>query len=140
MRRLKSVEKDGKLYSDIMDRVMYEHLKAADDPKAQIAYYLTELLLKEPAKSNGAPYVFDSKGELVVAGVTNGISMPVQVLPLGEKKLKVSGSISVKMTDFKVEPPAPKIALGMIKTGDKVKLTFEWMVAPKTNAATTLAK
>src|SRR3569832_1050947 len=49
VRSLKSVEKDGKPYSDRMDEVMYEHLKAQQSPK--IAFHLTELTLKEPAKS-----------------------------------------------------------------------------------------
>ena len=57
--------------------------------------------------------------------------MPVQVTPLGDKKLKITGHTAAKMTDFKIEPPAPKIALGLIKTGDEVKLSFEWMVAQK---------
>jgi hypothetical protein len=129
VRSLKSVEKDGKPYSDRMDEVMYEHLKAPESPK--ITYHLTDLTLKESAKSKDAPYLFDAKGELVVAGITNQISMPVSVLLLGDKKLKVSGSTTVKMSDFKIEPPAPKIALGMIKTGDEVKLIFDWMVAQR---------
>jgi polyisoprenoid-binding protein YceI len=126
-RSLKSLEKDGKPYSDKMDEVMYEHLNAAKSPR--IMFRLTELTLKEPAKSKDAPYVFDAKGDLAVAGVTNSITMPVNVLPLGDKKLKISGSTTLKMTDFKIEPPAPKIALGMIKTGDAVKLLFDWNVA-----------
>jgi hypothetical protein len=51
-----------------------------------------------------------------------------------DKKLKVSGKTKVKMTDFKIEPPAPKIALGAIKTADDVTLTFDWIAmqaAPK---------
>ncbi len=135
VRSLRSIEKDGKFYSDKMDEIMYEKLKALDDPRAKITYRLTELTLKEAAKSKEAPYLFDSKGELVVAGVTNQISMPVTVLPLGDKKLKISGSTSVKMTDFKIEPPAPKIALGLIKTGDEVKLLFDWNVAQRTTPA-----
>jgi hypothetical protein len=129
VRSLKSVEKDGKPYSDKMDEVMYEHLKAQENPK--IAFHLTDLTLKESAKSKEAPYVCEAKGQLVVAGITNAITMPVNILPLGDKKLKISGSVSVKMTDFKVEPPAPKIAMGMIKTGDEVKLIFDWMVAQR---------
>lgn len=140
VRSLKSVEKDGTPYSDAMDNVMYDHLKATDDPRARIMYHLTELVLKETAKSKDAPYVFEAKGELVVAGVTNVLSMPVNVLPLDDKKLKISGSTSVKMTAFKIEPPAPKIALGMIKTGDDVKLIFEWMVAPRTTPAASAVK
>jgi len=87
--------------------------------------------LKEPAKSKDAPYVFEAKGDLAVGGVTNSITMPVNVVPLGEKKLKISGTTTLKMTDFKIEPPAPKIALGMIKTGDEVKIIFDWMVAQR---------
>jgi hypothetical protein len=138
IRSLKSIEKDGKPYSDRMDEVMYEKLKAQENPK--IVFHLTELTLKEAAKSKDAPYVFDGKGQLVVAGVTNEINMPVNVLPLGDKKLKVSGSVTVKMSDFKIEPPAPKIALGMIKTGDEVKVIFDWMVAQRTASSAAAAK
>ena len=133
VRSLKSFEKDGKPYSDKMDEVMYGKMKMDEYPK--IIYRLTELTLKEPAKSKDAPYVFEAKGDLAVAGVTNSITMPVNVLPMGEKKIKISGSTSVKMTQFKIEPPAPKMALGMIKTGDDVKIIFDWMVAPKTATA-----
>ncbi len=134
VRSLKSVEKDGKPYSDRMDEVMYEHLKVQESPK--IMFHLTELTLKEPAKSKDAPYGFEAKGQLVVAGVTNDITMPVMILPLGEKKLKVSGTTTLKMSDFKVEPPAPKLALGMIKTGDPVKIIFDWIVAQRNPPAT----
>jgi hypothetical protein len=35
------------------------------------------------------------------------------------------------MTDFGIEPPAPKIALGAITTGDDIKFSFEWVVAKR---------
>jgi len=138
VRSLKSLEKDGKPYSDKMDEVMYEKMKMQEYPK--LVYHLTELTLKESAKAKDAPYVFEAKGDLAVAGVTNSITMPVNVLPLGEKKLKISGSTSVKMSEFKIEPPAPKIALGMIKTGDDVKIIFDWLVAPKAPSSSAAAK
>jgi hypothetical protein len=141
VRSLRSVEKDGRPYSDAMDGIMYEKLKASEDPTTKkvpypkIEYRLTELVLKEAPKVKDGAYVFDTKGDLMVAGVTKNISMPVNVTPMADKKLKVTGSISIKMTDFKIEPPAPKIALGLIKTGDDVKLIFEWMLAPRKAAA-----
>jgi hypothetical protein len=131
VRSLKSIEKDGKPYSDRMDEVMYEHLKAPQNPK--IAFHLTELTLKESPKSKDAPYVFEAKGQLAVAGVTNDVTMPIKVLPLGDKKLKVSGKTTLKMTDFKVEPPNP-LGLG-IKTGDPVTILFDWMVAQRNQPA-----
>ena len=129
VRSLKSVEKDGKAYSDKMDEVMWEHMRETENKR--IVYHLTELTLKEAAKAKDAPYVFEAKGDLAVAGVTNQITMTVNVLPLSDKKLKITGSTNLKMTAYKIEPPAPKIALGMIKTGDDVKLIFEWMLAQR---------
>lgn len=136
VRTLKSIEKDGKPYSDRMDEVMYEHLKVQQNPK--ISFHLTDLTLKEPAKSKDTPFLFEAKGQVSVAGVTNDITMPVSVLPLGDKKLKISGKTSLKMTDFKVEPPNP-LGLG-IKTGDDIKIIFDWMVGQRNPPATAAAK
>jgi hypothetical protein len=137
VRSLHSVEKDGKPYSDAMDGIMYEKLLASEDPTTKkvphprIEYRLSELVLKEAPKAKDGAYVFDTKGDLTVAGVTKPISMTVNVTPMADKKVKVAGTTTVKMTEFKVEPPAPKIAMGLIKTGDDVKLIFEWMLAPR---------
>jgi hypothetical protein len=137
VRSFKSVESDGKPYSDRMDEVTYEHLKEAQFKK--INYKLTGLTLKEVAKSKDAPYVFDSTGDLTVAGTTNTIKMPVNILPVvdskGEKRLEITGNIKVKMTDFKVEPVDINLVLGHIKTGDEVKLVFKWILGQKKAAA-----
>ncbi|HVV73483.1 MAG TPA: YceI family protein [Verrucomicrobiae bacterium] len=127
VRSLMSIEKDGKKYSDKMDEVMYDHMRAKANP--WIVYKIEGLTLKEPAKSKDAPYVFEATGSLAVAGVTNALTMPVNITPVGEGKVKVTGTTNLKMTSFKVEPPNP-LGLG-IKTGDDVKLIFEWMVAAK---------
>ena len=140
IRSLKSIEKGGRPFSDEMDKIMYEKLHAQDDARAKITYRLTELVLSETPKNNNEPYVFDSKGELVVAGVTNAIAMPVAILPSGGNKLKISGAISVKMTDYKIQPPALKLSFGPLKTGDEVKLVFEWIVAEKAGPAAGVAK
>ena len=126
VRMLRSVEKDGSPYSDKMDEIMWEHLREAQNKR--IIYRLTELTLKEVPKTKDAPYVFDAKGDLAVAGVTNKIAMTVNVVHIPDNKLEITGTTTLKMTDFKVEPPAPKIALGLIKTGDDVKLIFKWIV------------
>jgi hypothetical protein len=129
VRSLKSLEKDGKPYSDAMDDRMYEAMDATKNPK--ITYRITSLALKDAAASKDKPYIFDSTGDLIINGVTNSISMPVNVMPMADKKIKISGTTTVKMTSFKVVPPAPKLALGLIKTGDDVKVIFDWIVAPK---------
>ena len=107
VRSLKSVEKDGKPYSDAMDDRMCDStaMDAAKYPK--ITFRITGLTLKEVPASKDKPYVFDSTGDLVIHGVTNSISLPVNVMPMADKKVKISGTTTVKMTSFKVPPPAP---------------------------------
>jgi hypothetical protein len=130
VQQLKSLEKDGKPYSDKMDKRMYE---AVNEPaNKKITYNLTSLTLKEAPKAAGAPYQFESTGELCVAGVTNKIAMPVMVTVLEENKVKFAGTVTVKMTDFKIEPINISIlGIGLIKTGDEVKLFFEWVATKK---------
>jgi polyisoprenoid-binding protein YceI len=120
VRSLKSI-KDGKPYSNQMDGIMYEKLLEAEHK--QIKFELTDMTLAEAP--SGGPLKFDTKGKLVVAGVTNEISMPVEMTVDGNR-LKFSGNVPLKMSDYKIDPPAPAIAGGLIKTGDEVKLTMKW--------------
>jgi polyisoprenoid-binding protein YceI len=106
-----------------MDNIMHGALKQQAHPR--IEYRLTELKLKETPKSAEGPFVFDSAGELAVAGVTNKVTFPVTMTRTGTS-MKTTGTTSVKMTQFGIEPPSPKGTFGLIKTGDEVKLTFEW--------------
>jgi polyisoprenoid-binding protein YceI len=130
VRSLHSVNEDGTRYSDSMDEIMCEHLKEAQFK--QINYKLTELTLKEAPKAKDAPYVCDAKGDLTIAGVTNPITMVVNILPLPDNKLEITGNTAVKMSDYKV-PIVDKSIIGLahIKTGDEVKLVFKWMLAQR---------
>jgi polyisoprenoid-binding protein YceI len=126
VRSLKSIEKDGSPYSDKMNEVMYDKLKQSTNPR--ILFHLTDIELKEAAKAKDAPYVFEAKGDLAVAGKTNKITMPVNITPLGDKQLKVNGTVSIKMSDYGVEAP---VLVGILSTGDEVKLKFDWMLVQK---------
>jgi polyisoprenoid-binding protein YceI len=116
-----------------MDDIMHAAMKQPQHP--QIRYRLTELTLKEAPKSAEGPFTFDSKGELVVAGVTNKVTFPVTMTRVDKNRMKTTGATSVKMTSFGIQPPAPKIALGLISTGDDVKIAFEWNTAAAATAA-----
>ena len=115
-----------KSHAKPMDNVMYEAMKQKEFPKIKFA--LKEMKLKGSASGNG-PYLFDTKGELTVSGVTRTNEMVVAVVKIADGQLKFSGTNTMKMTDFGIKPPAPAIALGAIKTGDEVKISFEWMTA-----------
>ncbi|HMP84002.1 MAG TPA: YceI family protein, partial [Verrucomicrobiota bacterium] len=118
-----------KSYTKKMDEVMQEHMNATKFPR--IEYRLIELKPKSTETVSG-PVPFDAVGTLTIAGVTRTNTMPVTIERLEATKLKVVGSTPLKMTDFDVKPPAPSI-LGMpvIKTGDDIKISFEWLAAVK---------
>jgi hypothetical protein len=129
VRSLKSIDDDGKPYSDKMDDIMYEKLKAVDCPK--IFYRLKELVFRDTPQGDKASYVCDTQGDLVVAGVTNSVAMRVNVQPLAMNRVKISGSAEVKMTQFNIQPPEVNLILGKLKTGDAVKLSVDWMLEQK---------
>ena len=126
---VRSIKSDKKA----MDNVMYEAMKQKENP--QIKYRLKEMTLKgKPASAEG-PFLFDTKGELTVSGVTRTNDMVVTMEKLAGNKLKFSSTNTLKMTDFGIKPPAPALALGMIKTADDVKVSFSWVTAPASGEA-----
>lgn len=106
-----------------MDAIMLEHLNATEHK--MIKYSVIELVPKGANAGGGVD--FEAKGTLTVSGVTRTNTMPVTVAKVGGNRIKVSGATALKMTDFGVKPPAPDVGLGLIKTGDEVKLKFEWI-------------
>lgn len=125
VRSLKSVEKNGRPYSDAMDEIMYG--KLLESANKRITYTLNSLTLKEQPRAPADPFQYEAAGNLCVAGVTNLITMPVAVLldPMG--RIQFAGDVKVKMTDFKITPPAPLVGK-VIKTEDEVTLRFVWCV------------
>ena len=112
-----------------MNEVMHGALNAQKHKYAR--YSLKEMNLTETKRKAGDPLVFDTKGALSVNGKTAPVSMQISITKTEGDKLKVSGKTKLKMSQFGVVPPAPKIALGLITTGDDVSVEFSWFVAPK---------
>jgi polyisoprenoid-binding protein YceI len=112
----------------IMDGIMYDAMKQKTHPT--IKYRLIEMTLKEQPKAGG-PAMFDSIGELTVSGTTNKASMVVTIAKESDTALKITGGTPIKMTDYGIQPPAPKLALGALKTGNDVTVSFDWRVVVK---------
>lgn len=111
----------------LMDAVMQEAIKEKENPR--ITFRLTELSLKEV---KGAQVGLEAKGSLSVAGVTKDITFPLTLhRRVDTSRANFTGTAALKMTDFGIKPPAPTAGAGLIKTGDEVKLVFEWAVAKK---------
>jgi len=118
-----------KSYAKKMDDVMQEAMAIATFPR--IEYSLVSL---KPKSNAGAKFEFDAVGALTVHGKTVTNTMPVTIEKVDGGKIKITGTTPLKMTDFGVPPPCPALAMGMIKTGDDIKVSIEWLVAPKAAA------
>jgi hypothetical protein len=102
--------------------------KEMNEPQfKRIEYTLVELKPKSAAGATG-PVAFDAVGALTVVGKTRTNAMPVTIERLADGKLKVVGSTNLKMTDFGIEPPS---TLGLFTSHDDLKISFEWLLAPK---------
>lgn len=105
-----------------MDQVMQEHMN--EKQFKRIEYKLKGLAAKDGK--------FESTGDLTVSGVTKTVTMPVTFERVDGGKLKVIGSTALKMSDYNIKPPNPEIMGVGIKTGDEVKISFEWLLAKAT--------
>jgi polyisoprenoid-binding protein YceI len=115
--------------ADKMDAIMREAMREPENQK--ITYQVTEMVINGTVPESGSPVLFDTKGNLQVAGVTNLIDMQVKMERLENDLIKFSSSKKLKMTNFKITPPSPTWAGGAIKTDDDVTVTFEWVLGPK---------
>ncbi len=115
----------GRPYSDRMDNIMYEKLQVEDHP--QIVFELKSLDWAEPGGGDEEGGHFVAEGELTIAGVTGDVAVPVTVTELESGRLKFSGKVEMKMTDFEIDPP--RAMGGMIRTGDEITVRVDWIVA-----------
>ena len=121
---LKSGKKD-------MDKKMYEAMKVKQFPT--IHYKLTSLQVPSGATAQEESYNVQTVGELTVAGVTRELRMPMTLRVINSRNIQITGATTMKMTDFNVKPP--QAMLGMIKSGDRIEVKFEWSAA-RTNVET----
>jgi polyisoprenoid-binding protein YceI len=108
-----------------MDSVMHTAMKQSKH--RMISFSLTKMDPSSASRKVGDPLSYNAEGDLTVAGVKKHVKMLVDLVSHGAGGLRITGKTKVKMTDFGITPPAPKIALGLIKTGDEVDITFEWI-------------
>jgi len=116
-----------------MDEVMREHMNEPQYKK--IEYHLTGMTLKSEPKTPKGPAEFVSKGDLTISGVKKPVEFPVTIERTDDGKLRVKGSIDLKMTSFGIKPPAPAIAMSLIKTGDDVKVSIDWVLGKAVDTA-----
>jgi polyisoprenoid-binding protein YceI len=128
--------------SDIQDVVVQIPVKAIKSPKGKlmdnktweafnyekhptIKFILTNKKI-DPAKST-----LTASGTLTMSGFTKPIELHILYKVLPEGELLISGSRTLRMTDFKMDPPTAM--MGTIKVGDEVVVHFEMTLTPNSS-------
>lgn len=109
-----------------MDKKMYEVLKAQTHPVITYRLESVELKTQQISQEGGAEEsrTIETTGILAVAGTERTVEIPMQVRRLSNDRLEITGEISLRMTDFGIDPPTAM--LGMLRTGDAVTVRWRW--------------
>lgn len=110
---VKSIKSNEKL----MDTKTYEAFNADKNPT--ITFQLTDAVVQ---KATAEDIDVAVTGNLTMAGVTKKISFNTTGKALKAGTFQFSGSVALKMTDYKMKPPTAM--LGMMKVGDAITLKY----------------
>lgn len=100
-----------------MDNNAYKALKTQQNPA--ISYVMTAATV---TPGQGGAYTVTCQGKLTIAGATRDQQLIATVKANGDNTLTVSGTRTISMKDFNMQPPT--FMMGAIKTGDEITLAF----------------
>ena len=98
-----------------MDDIAHESLKAKKHP------FILFKLNKINSIKKGNTYIVEAIGILTIAGTSKTISITSEASE-NNNSIKFTGKKSLKMTDFKIDPPTAMF--GTIKTGDAITVNY----------------
>ena len=113
VKELKSEKKSNK-----MDEKIYESLKAKAFP--DISFKLSRLVSLPPGGNDNS---LTAVGIITIAGVSREETMKVQTKVIENRLVSFSGTLKIKMTNYKIKPPTAM--MGMMTTGDDVTINFD---------------
>ena len=106
-----------------MDEVMHA---AMNEPKHKLIKF-TITGLEVTSVKDGVSTCAGS-GAIEINGKKQPLNFDVDIANKAGQ-LTVSGMVPIKMTDFGITPPSPKLPTGSIETDPEVKISFDWVVA-----------
>lgn len=109
---------DDDTRADLQRKMLSERFLAADRH---------DTLAFESRKVSGSADELWLEGDLTLRGRTNRVAFPVQVTR-GEDGLHLRGGMTVKQTDFGMEPES---IAGVVKVADAVEVRFEILARPE---------
>ena len=110
-------------HKDGLDKNMMKSLKSDQFPS--ITFHMDRYAVAGPATGDTISLTAD--GTLTVCGKPKKLTLAAKAW-MSDKGLWVAGSQPLNMTDFGVKPPT--MMMGAIKTGDRVVIHYQLLLAP----------
>ena len=73
-------------------------------------------------------YIIKAVGSLTISGVTNEVHLDAVCVVNSNNSMAITGTKSFNMSEYKIKPP--QFMLGTMKTGDKVTIDYNLLLAP----------
>jgi hypothetical protein len=108
------------------------HRKLKPDKHPNILVFLREFELGQPTPKD--PPEYKATGEIVLAGVTNGLSIALKIVALPDQRLELSGQKTIRMSDFGIDRsfPVPVCFSPGKELRDEVEVSFKWILSKST--------
>lgn len=110
--------------NDRMDRDLFHALKGADH--REIRFELVEVTAKD--NGNASVKRMEGIGELTIAGTTRQIAFTAEGTTLSNDRMRATGKVMIRMTDFAIEPPTG--LMGLVKAQDGLTVNFDLVAKP----------
>ena len=121
---LKAAVEDRGVYNDQRTGFIHRMLHVDDYPR--IYFRLSRLEFRVPKPGESVP-AFGVIGDLVIAGVTNQVSLPIAAKRLENGILQISGKTTIKQSDFRIIPKPTGVRC-FAADPDPVEIAFDWLV------------
>jgi len=110
-----------------MDATIHRKLISGQDPK--ITYVLKKAVLLHAAGRHQPWSTWNATGVLTAAGHPKTVHLKLKVLRASNGTISIETRTILKMTDFGISPPTAM--LGIIRSGNKIKIKVLWNLMPK---------
>lgn len=120
--------KANKILSDnsVMDNKTHKALNAEKHPDITFNFKSVKSYKKQNTDFSG-----EITGNLSIAGKSRSITLPFSGKVNVSGIMQIKGVVQLKMTDFNIDPPTAM--LGALKTGDEVKISYDFQFVKSIN-------
>lgn len=112
-----------------MNKKIYGALKEKEHPTISYQFSNGEIVSRD---TTAGTFTVKATGKLTIAGATKTVTFPVDGSIAEDGTLNFSGSYTLNMKDYKVDPPSAMF--GTIKSGEVVTIVFDLKLRPGESA------